>query len=256
MSFYIDPLVKSQFLPNGGNLSFWLESEAGTLVSKDPNGRELRRIEADDQVFFLKRSGTESLLRHLRMILFGHCPRCGALREVYMIQRLQSAGFAVMEPVAWGQEWAHGFRFRGFLLVRRVLGKEVADLLENACGRERNQLMEQVGELIGELHVKGFFQPVRLKDLICAEEGLVLIDRETSKPWRSFFWKRQCMVSLARSFRRTVRDSYLIGAGSARSFLLGYQRGVAARWVVSMPQLRKSLFSAIRREMKQRSMFY
>ena len=190
------------------------------------------------------------------MIFFGHCPRCGALREVCMIQRLKSAGFAVMEPVAWGQEWVNGFRFRGFLLVREVCGKEVSDLLENACGRERNQLMEEVGELIGKLHVKGFFQPVRLKDLICAEEGLVLIDRETSKPWRSFFWKRQCMVSLARAVRRTVRDGYLIGVGSARSFLLGYQRSVAARWVVSMPELRKSLFSAIRREMKHRSIFY
>lgn len=254
--FYIDPVVKAQFLPDGGNLDFWLESNTGTLVSKDLSGRNLRRIEAGGQIFFLKRSGPESLLRHMRMILFGHCPRCRALREVYMIQRLKSAGFAVMEPVAWGQEWAKGFRFRGFLLVRKVSGKEVSDLFENACGLERDQLMEEVGELIGRLHVKGFFQPVRLKDLICAEEGLVLIDRETSKPWRSFFWKRQCMVALARAFRRTVRDGYLIGIGSARSFLVGYQRGVAARWVLSMTHLRKSLFSAIRREMKHKSIFY
>lgn len=161
-----------------------------------------------------------------------------------------------METVAWGQEWVKGFQFRGFLLVRKVCGKEVSDLFENACGLERNQLMEQVGELIGRLHAKGFYQPVRLKDLICAEQGLVLIDRETSKPWRSFFWKRQCVVSLARAFRRTIRDGYLFGVGSTRAFLQGYQRGVADQWVVTLPLLRKSLFSAIRREMKHRSMFY
>jgi tRNA A-37 threonylcarbamoyl transferase component Bud32 len=252
MSFYyMDPVVKPQLLRYGDDLSFWLDSEAGTLVSKDTEGRELRRLEADDEVFFLKRSGTESLLRHLRMILFGFFPRCGALREVYLIQRLKSAGFAVMEPVAWGQERVKGFQFRGFLLVRKVCGKEVTDLFESSSGLERNQLMEQVGELMGKLHEKGFFQPVRLKDLICVEEGLVLIDRETSKPWKSFFGERRCMASLARAIRRTVRDGYRFGAGSAGAFLRGYQKGVAARWIVTQPRLRKSVMSAIREEMQQ-----
>jgi hypothetical protein len=97
---------------------FWLDGSLGRRLSCDWKGRALYRIELGEQTFFLSRSGSESLLRHLRMLLFGRMPCCGALREVQMLQQMKSAGFAVMESVAWGQQRIRGGLVRGFLLVR------------------------------------------------------------------------------------------------------------------------------------------
>lgn len=201
----------------------------------------------DGSVFYLKQTGRKPFKYYLRTLLCGHISHTGALRELKMLQELRSAGFLTMEPVAWGERRRFGFPVSGALVVREVRGREVADLFRHADGPDRRILMEAAGRLIGQLHAAGFFQPVRLKDLIRTEEGLVLIDRETSKPWKSFFFRKKCINSLQATLRRTLRDGHRIGAGSAAAFLKGYRQGVSRRWAATSSEMLKALFGKARR---------
>jgi tRNA A-37 threonylcarbamoyl transferase component Bud32 len=246
----VKPDVERLF-PQGGSLAFWLDSNEGEVVSKDRR-YEVRRISVDTesgrQVFYLKRSGQELLLRRLRMLLHGQWPRTGTLRELQILQKLQSAGFATMEPVAWGEERRFGFPLRGFLMAREVPGQEAMEVYQTASGADKCRLMESVGELVGRLHSKGFFHPVRLKDLICTEQGLVLIDRETSTPWQSIFLAVKCRELIIRAFRRSARCGQHFGPGSICAFLRGYSRGVSDRWKISPLRLAQFIFSEARRD--------
>jgi tRNA A-37 threonylcarbamoyl transferase component Bud32 len=244
-TLYIDPAVKPLF-PKGDNLDFWLDDEIGVMFNKGSKGRQLRWVEAGGQKFLLKRLDKESLLRQMRLLLFGLRPVCGSLREVWMLQELQTAGFKTMEPVAWGQRRIRGFTVRGFLFVRKVEGKEVSGLFSGLDGPGRSRLAEEIGELTGRLHTAGFFQPVRLKDLIQTDSGLVLIDRETSKPCPVSFMRWKCRVALVRCARRIVRDGHQLKPSVIRSFLRGYRRGIASRWVVSSAALARRVFPAVR----------
>jgi len=224
------------------------ELDSFDALMKGGAGKIQRMVLNDGSKFYLKRSKQEPLSKHLRTLLYGQRPRSGALRERLLLQRLRSSGFMTMEPVAWGEKRIFGFPFYGFLVVREVVGQEVSELFDRADGWGKRVLMEKIGRLIGRLHVKGFFHPVRLKDMIHTEDGIVLIDRETSKPWRSLFLKKKCLASLARAFRRTARDGHCIGAGSARAFLRGYREMIASRWNVPLIELSRLVIGAVRKE--------
>jgi tRNA A-37 threonylcarbamoyl transferase component Bud32 len=237
----IQPSVRSLFEAQG------LCSFADFMSSGDQKVQQLTRVSGG--VFYLKRVGPESLKIHLRTLLCGRRSHSGALRELTLLQSLRHAGFQTMEPVAWGERRRFGFPLDGFLVVRKVQGDEVANLFDGMDGSRRRRLMEETGRLIGRLHAKGFFQPVRLKDLILAESGLVLIDRETSKPWPVRFSRRRAAESLARAVRRTLRDGHAVGAGSAAAFLRGYHSGLAVCPNESWTSMRRDIFRAVRREM-------
>jgi hypothetical protein len=193
--------------------------------------REVRRFEVQGaqgtERFFLKRRGSEPPLRLLRMLIYGQRPTSGAGREYMMANLLRSAGFEAMEPVAWGETRLGGVPREGFLVVRAVPGESVAEVFERTAPPERRILMERVGELLGRLHRQRFTQVVRLKDVILRPDGaLVLIDRETGKPRRSFSLRlcEEGVRSLARGARRTMRDGHVIGPGSFCAFLRSYRQ--------------------------------
>ncbi len=239
---YIAPALEPQFAESGLN-SFDALMEG--------SGKVQRTVLRDGSVFYLKREEGEPVWKKcVPMFLRGLRPHSGPLREVRLLQLLRANGFLAMEPVAWGEQRLLGIPLRGFLVVREVKGEELADLFDRSNGYERQQLMKAFGRLTGRLHAKGFFQPVRLKDLIHTDAGLVLIDRETSKPWRSLFFPQQCRDSLTRAIRRMIRDGHHIGAGSACAFLHGYRRGVAERWKISPCELAAQICFALRSEME------
>ncbi|MGD9874223.1 MAG: lipopolysaccharide kinase InaA family protein [Kiritimatiellia bacterium] len=243
---YAAPDVMALF-PQSADAAFWLDGEIGTLLSIGPGGRELRRVEAGGRVFFLKRSGRESLLKHWFSILHGGRPLSGALREKRMLEQLRARGFAAMEPAAWGQERLPGFRARGFLLVRKVNGEELAELFDKSPGLRKRELMTAAGHLVGRLHARGFLQPVRLKDLILSGGELVLIDRETSKPWPGLFSRRRAAKALARSLRRMHRDGHRPGAGSLYAFLQGYRQGVSEKCIINPLKLAAQVCAELRK---------
>jgi tRNA A-37 threonylcarbamoyl transferase component Bud32 len=197
-----------------------------------------QRIQVNDSsVYYLKRSSGLALRHLLRPMLFGHLPCSGPLRELKMLQQLRARGFLTMEPVAWGERRVSGIPRQGFLLVKAVEGEEVVLLASKHGDDALSELASQIGHLLARLHLAGFFQPVRLKDLIKTNAGLVLIDRETSKPWRSFFSKRRCSNSLRRSLSRSSVEGCRLPSVYCASFWTSYSAEVHPKWKVSPVEL-------------------
>jgi hypothetical protein len=76
----------------------------------------------------------------LRLLALGRRPISGPLLEAAMLQKLRGAGFRTLEPLAWGEQRRWGFAGAGFLMVRKIGGEEVADLLEHEPGGQRDAL--------------------------------------------------------------------------------------------------------------------
>lgn len=226
-----------------------MSANVGTLLSSEKGGRQVRRLELDGQTFYLKRLGHESPM--ISMLLFGCWPRSGPIRELMLLRRLSSAGFPSMVPVAWGERKVLGLPMGGFIVVRGIEGEDVAELFDRSSGRDRRAMMQEVGLLVGRLHAAGFFHPVRLKDLIRSAEGMMLIDRETSKPWpKVWFTWTSCVRSLSRAVRRTVRDGHKIGPGSAGAFLRGYHEGLGEKaGNMKLRALASSVMKCVRAEL-------
>jgi tRNA A-37 threonylcarbamoyl transferase component Bud32 len=219
-----------------------LEPEVRVLFEEDgplnkaarwagPDGAQ-RLTAANGQVYYCKRGGREALRLALRPLVFGRRPLSGPLRELAMLQKLRAAGFRTMEPLAWGERRRWGLPVQGFLLVRAAGGEEVADLLEQWPPGPRDALWREIGVLLARLHLAGFFQPVRMKDLLRDASGLILIDRETSKPWRAFFRRGWCVKAIRRSlYRSRFADGKRPDVPEA--FWEAYAATIAPRWAVA-----------------------
>jgi tRNA A-37 threonylcarbamoyl transferase component Bud32 len=228
-SFHAEPAVCALFEPGGvlADGQVW-QSEATKVV---------RLPVTADQGCYLKRCGRESLKHLLRPLLFFRRPCSMAMRELLMLQALRQAGFPAMEPLAWGERRVLGIPVSGFLVVNEVRGELADRLLSTLAGDQRESLLKEVGTLLGRLHAAGFYQPVRLKDLIRAEQGLVLIDRETSKPWRGVFARRWCLESLRRSIRKSISDGSALTHPDLEALASGYSSAIADRWRVRPDEL-------------------
>lgn len=256
-SFHINPEFEPLFQANGlASFDALMHGAVGEMVSCPHDRRKLYRFtladgEGPPRRFYLKRMSGEPFIWLLKALFLGHRPHCGPLRELHMLTALDRAGFAVMQPVAWGESRRTGMPTGGFLVVSEVRGRDVADLAATLPPREKLALFREVGNLIGRLHASGFFQPVRLKDLIFEEPPgrLVMIDRETSKPWPTRFARKRAVEGLARTARRTLRDGHRFGPASLKSILSGYAQGVSGTWQIREDDLRRVLLSRLRRDL-------
>jgi hypothetical protein len=225
--------------------------DVGEVITRGSDGQEVRRLDlGSGGIFFLKRRGRESRGRLAAM-----CVRCrpwsGPLREKRMADLLQAAGFVVAEPVAWGETRGLFFPRSGFVVTRRVPGSDLALEFGERAGVSKLGLMRETGLLVGRLHAKGFLHPVRLKDLIRRPDGtLVLIDRETGKPWPLRFTVNAGLQMLARSARRTLRDGHRLGTGSAGAFFRGYREGLGTSATVPAAEMRRRFFRILRAELR------
>lgn len=248
---YIKPDVREQFGASAGDLEFWLDAEVGRQLFREKAGREIRVIDIAGQRFFLKRSGIESIVRSLPMVFFGLRPCSGALRELRMLRCLKESEFDVMEPVAWGEKSASLTKHRGFLLVRNVDGVEAKKYLKSASPGEQRLLLEKTGELTGRLHAAGFYQAIRLKDLIWSENRLVQIDRETLHPWKTRFSRKRCINALERGIRRTFREEHQLTLWDTRHFFKQYVHCISSCWNITPSALfRRVLVPVIKKHQK------
>lgn len=255
-TFHVEPDSVELLNAHGlGSFAALMNKSLGEKVSRPDDRGELYRLSLLDHVarvgFYLKRMRGESVVRLSKSFIFGRRPHTGPFREAQLLISLQEAGFAVMKPIAWGEERRYGLPVAGFLLVEEVRGREAATLFDTGSIQQRYELLEEIGALVGRLHAAGFFHPVRLKDLFRDDYSrqLVLIDRETSKPWPVRFARKHALTALARSARRTLRDGHRFGAAETRSFLSGYKVGVAPVWAVDYRELRGMMFTQLRREL-------
>lgn len=260
-TFHIEPSFRPLFIASGlDSYDALMNAPVGTLVSAPQDRRRLYRLELVDlhgkcRRFYLKRMSGEPVLPMLKSLVSGRLPHCGPVRELQLLQALDRNGFAVMEPVAWGEGHRCGLPVGGFLVVAEVCGRDVATLAVTLPEQDRLALFRNVGELVGRLHVTGFLHPVRFKDLILEEETqrLVLIDRETGKPWPQRFSASRAIEALARTARRTLRDGHRFGPAAMRHFFDGYTAGVSNRWAVDAGELRRAVLTRLRRDLRVQS---
>jgi tRNA A-37 threonylcarbamoyl transferase component Bud32 len=248
--FWIDPALKEKFRREGlGDFSAWMNAEIGEVVSS-VRGSETRLVESGGECFFVKRRKSEPAMRLLALLLFGRCPMSAPLREYRMLQALVGEGFRVMVPVAWGEASSLGIPKEGFLVVRAVAGRSLLQAYREGSAEDRGHQMRQFGRLTGRLHARGFFDHLRLKDLIVEADGqLTMIDRESRHPWRRRFSERSAITTLARTARRTFRDGDRMGPKTGFEFFKGYREGVAASWQVGTGTLRRKFFEEFRKEL-------
>lgn len=225
----------------------------GETVVLDKEGCQVRRIslkhDGEDKTFYLKRIALESRIKAMRMAIYGRRPRSGAIREQMMLSHLNAAGFATMGAVAWGEERLFGIPLRGFLLVEAVEGSELSSLFKRGERKQREQLARAAGGLLGRLHGSGFYQAVRFKDVFAkgaahtlSASDLVLIDRETSKPWPSPFFTYYCFRSLKRIHRRNIRDGIRFNDTELKLFADAYVEALRPRRELSVETLLKRVF--------------
>lgn len=242
--------------------------EPGELLSR-ASGREVRRLRLRgasaggaaeesaerEAVFYLKRRVGEPLWRLAEALAFGRLPQSGAMREVTLLRKLRAAGFAAMEPVAWGEQRRWGVPVGGFVVVKNVAGRDVAAVFDQATPKDRHALMRELGGLMGRLHRAGFMHPVRLKDLILQDAPagtppvFVLIDRETGKPWTRTYRVKPSLEVIARAARRTLRDRHAINGACALAFVRGYRAAVGELWPVGARDAAACFAKALRAEL-------
>lgn len=230
-------------LRNAGLDSFdaIMATSAGRLASESDKVAEVRRIEVQhvgsDTTVFVKKSRNEPKSKLLRNLVYAAKPHVCAIREYQLLDRLHKAGFSVMRPIAWGEHTRFGLPESGFLMAKGIRGMDAHELRDHASQDVRCQLQKDFGELTGRLHAAGFFQPVRLKDLICRDADnqsvgpfdLLLIDRATSKPWATRFSRDKGLRAIRRAFRRSSRDGVLLSDAERQAFASGYCDAVAER---------------------------
>lgn len=226
--------------------------EIGSLASSGASAQVLR-LELPSAnaplVCFLKRTLRQKARKNLRFLSRGKYPRTNSYREMQLVFNLRRHGIPTMRVIAGGEELWFGLPVRGFILVENVPGRVLHDLFLASDAAGRLELISTFAAFIGKLHTLGFFQSVRMKDLICSdpagrtssEIALTLIDRVAANPGRKPFWSRFCIQTLQRGLRRMTRDGILLTPAEQRAFAEAYARSLARRWKVTGPEIEARL---------------
>ena len=215
--FYVDPAFRP-LLSNHSLDSFdaLMATDSGDRVAQKRQ-HEVRRLElssADDGsvlTCYLRRSFGDSLRAAVKALAKGRMPHAACMREYLMIRKLQSFDLPVMRPIAWGERSKGALPHESVLLVEAVPGRPATDLLTDGDTYDRTRLLRAAASLAGRLNLAGFFQPLRLRDMICTgftsdgQPELVLIDRETNLARRRGFTPARCGDFLARSYCKLLQ---------------------------------------------------
>lgn len=229
----------------------FMNTTAGELIDKDSR-RDIQRIILNDKAFYLKRIFTEKITSSIESLCLGKLPHSKPYKELLHIQALQTAGFATMEVVAAGELTRLGIAREGFILSKEIKGTDLSILFKQSNLNDRLILISQFAQLNARLHVKGFFSPVRLKDVFYVpsnqqQSRMVLIDREARNPTpKPFSPQRTHRVidSIKTSIRRQKRSTSSIQYthSEIRRALITYSQAIQHKWQISP----KDLLSALR----------
>ncbi len=212
--------------------------------------------------YYLKRSTHQTPRSVLRHLLRGRRAHTDAVSEGIAVKILESKGFKVMEPVAWGEElWLGVWPRRGFLLVKEVVGQELVNLLDTEkVSSLRNSSLEAMGKYVGRLHGMGFYHAPRVRDFIIEGSNetnqsapeLTMIDidfkglRLTPRP----FYSNHAIEALAESCFILLRTGQSVNRAGALRFIRGYRRGICQCGHHLSPGYLKRLVFATDRRLK------
>jgi len=182
-------------------------SDLGRIIEKTDK-RDIRRIEGHGRAAFLKRRLHSEMGKSLESYLQGQRAHSAAYNEHLHISALQQHQLPVMNTMAVGEQRCLGFPGAGFILVEEVKGLALDSALDECeDAGQRDRLLQSYGQLLARLHEKGFYCPLRLKDIIVTQdrESLVMIDRETRCPHAHHRSSWRARRSLLNAFRRITR---------------------------------------------------
>lgn len=202
--------------------------EFGRVVTSSHN-MQVRQMGS----FYLKRTLREPFSKILLLLLRGIWPHVTSVREKQLVELLRVRGFSVMPVIAWGEKRIFGIPREGFVLVEEAPGLSLEAVFCKAECAHRLKIFKALGTLLGRLHSYGFFQVVRLKDLIVKDENfnLTLIDREATSPWPKSFSLNKCASALARCYCKFKRSGFSLNhAKEWLAFLRAYRAELAHAW--------------------------
>ena len=187
-----------------------MNSTAGELIEQ-PKGRETRLLQLDGHIFFLKRVYAEKLASALESYFGGKLAHSKPYREMLHYRFLRTAGFDVAEVVVVGETLKLGMPQSGFIMTRKVDGRDLSELYRESNSRQRRHIMVNFATLVGKLHQNGFFGSIRLKDIISNDAPgtsmqLVLIDREVRNPYPKGATTQRALSRLLLNIRRQTRQ--------------------------------------------------
>ncbi len=195
-----------------GLVSFeeFMFADVGSVIQKNET-RDIRRVEGDGGVAYLKRRLVTSIAQSLEMFCTGRRARTAPFSEYIHVCSLKRFEFPVMTVIAAGERRRCGFPHCGFILVDEVRGVPLDEVLEQDGPQARKtELLQSFGRLLARLHERGFYASLRPKDVIVSARNgtsLVMIDRETRHPYPRFRSRIKSRRSLDRTFRR-IRSSF------------------------------------------------
>jgi len=214
----------------------FMSCSAGELLDEDRQ-RDIQKLQLGDKTFFLKRTRVEKSSSALESYIFGKLAHSKPYKEMLQISYLREHGFNTAEVVAAGEEVRFGFPKRGFIITLQVAGRELPDVYRESSTSDRARIMRQMGVLLAQLHRRGFFLSVRLKDVFTTETSdlgtiLTLIDREARNPAPKRFSPDRAKESLFTSLRRQARAGDTIPAIELRPFINSYCQEISDTWPV------------------------
>lgn len=207
----INPDFQALFNEHGLNSVQAFMAYQGGEVLEDNKKRDTRRIQLGGQAFYLKRTKVEKTSSAVERLLMLGIPHSKPYNEAIHVAGLQQAGINTMTVAATGELLKLGLPQCGFILSQEVKGQEMEAVFQAADADTRNSIAKAFGQLLAELHRKGFYATTRLKDIFCEGEvsdykNYRLIDRETRNPFPKRYSQKRALESLKNGFRRQARD--------------------------------------------------
>jgi tRNA A-37 threonylcarbamoyl transferase component Bud32 len=224
----------------------------GELVASD-KGRTTHRLQLAGKTFYLKSVRKPILAPMLEAVLSLRKPHHYCWREKLQVDALKGNNIGVMDVAAAGESTTGGILDFSFLLAPEVEGTFLDQIFAKADREKQLALLEQLGDLVGQLHGGGFFAPVRMKDIVVDETGrFVMIDRETRKPGSRRFSQRSALQGLGRTLARQARDGVHWEQEELQTHLRAYGKAVGPRLGLSETELLKQVRESTRKATRKK----
>ncbi len=203
-----------------------MQTSRGTIIEED-SSRDVRRLDLDGHVLYLKRCCWEKLSSAFESYCQGKMAHSKPYKEMLQFRHLSRFDFAVAEVVAAGESLRYGVPSKGFIITREVGGQDLALVYRAADKSTRYCIMANFGALLGRLHDNGFYGGTRLKDIIidgdpCKSPTLTLIDRETRNPYPGPLGEKRALARLLLNIRRQAQQGEVFSPGEWEIFAESY----------------------------------
>lgn len=217
----------------------------------------VHRLESKSGVYYLKRSGGESVRNVLRHFFRGRLAHTNVGWEFLAALMLKAHNFRVMNPIFFVEEFWFGFwPRRAAMLLEEVKGVELIDVIEGRnSSLPRDLMMYFFGEYIGMLHGAGIFHSPRVHDFIIQRESLdkvcsytltmIDVDLKGLLPVPLIYNEAMALNSLAQSCYLFLRVGHVCDKREMRKFVSGYKSGLGKLGHRASPKFAASLLKIV-----------